>query len=250
MKKYIHILLLFWSSTIIAQTKGFTTLPAGTERRFALVVGNKDYPFVGNLKNPINDVEDMSLALEKLGFEVTKITNADYRGFMSAVSRFKEKLTNSDVAFFYFSGHGASFGGKNYLLPTDTDTKCLEQIEEQGISLSRILGEISTKNVKNSFVVLDACRNLPKLKVCDNTKKDLFTNVGFVKPTNNPRGSLVVYATEEGSTADENPKSRNGLFTGALLKYLTTPNMTIKAILDKASLEVENQSGGNQSPGR
>lgn len=237
-----------------AQTKGMkpveATVPTGTERRMALVVGNKDYTGLSKLLNPLNDADDMEIALKKMGFEVIKATNADYKTFLGAVNRFKEKLSNSDVAFIYYSGHGASYNGKNYLLPVDATVTCLEQIEEYGISLNRILGEVSSKGVKNSFIVLDACRNIPNLKICDKNQRDIFDGAGLARPTNNPHGSYIVYATKEGSTADDNHNGRNGLFTEALLHYLTTPNVSAKAIIDRTSLDVYSKSKGSQSPGR
>jgi formylglycine-generating enzyme required for sulfatase activity len=249
--KTFLVFLLFSSGHAFTQTKGMKpVVPAGTERRLALVIGNKDYQKLSPLRNPLNDANGMTLALEQLGFEVIKTTNADYRTFLNAVNRFKDCLSNSDVALFYYSGHGLSYGGKNYLMPTDADISCLDQIEEYGISLNRILGDISAKGVRNSFVLLDACRNVPNLKVGDNTKKDVNVNNGLVKPTNNPRGSMIVYATEEGSTADDNVSEKNGLFTSALLKYLTRPDLGIRTILDQTTIEVEKRSNGSQSPGR
>ena len=244
---------LLSASMALAQ-KGFKPVsgdaPAGTERRLALVVGNKDYQKLNPLRNPLNDANDMAAALKQLGFEVIQTTNADYRGFLNALNRFKDRLSTSDVALFYYSGHGLSYGGKNYLMPTDADITCMEQIEEYGISLNRILGDITAKGVKNSFILLDACRNVPNLKVCDNTKKEVSVNGGLAKPTNNPRGSMIVYATEEGSTADDNISEKNGLFTSALLKYLTHPDKGIRSILDQTTIEVEKRSNGGQSPGR
>ena len=257
MKKILLIILLFqftfWAKSN-AQNKGMkpveATVPSGTERRMALVVGNKDYTGLSKLLNPLNDADDMEIALKKMGFEVIKATNADYKTFVGAVNRFKETLSNSDVAFVYYSGHGASYNGKNYLLPVDATVTCLEQIEEYGISLNRILGEVSSKGVKNSFIVLDACRNLPNLKMCDKSQKDIFDGSGLARPTNNPHGSYIVYATKEGSTADDNHNGRNGLFTEALLRYLTIPNVSAKAIIDRTSLDVYSKSKGSQSPGR
>ena len=43
------------------------------ESRVALVVGNSDYEFVGDLRNPKNDATDVAVALEKLGFDVKAI---------------------------------------------------------------------------------------------------------------------------------------------------------------------------------
>lgn len=255
MKKILLISLFTLITYFInAQTKGMkpveVTVPTGTERRMALVVGNKDYTGLSKLLNPLNDANDMEIALKKMGFEVIKATNADYRTFLGAVNRFKEKLSNSDVAFVYYSGHGVSYNGKNYLLPVDATITCLEHIEEYGISLNRILGEVSSKGVKNSFIVLDACRNIPNLKICDKNQRDIFDGAGLARPTNNPHGSYIVYATKEGSTADDNYNGRNGLFTEALLRYLTTPNVSAKAIIDRTSLDVYSKSRGSQSPGR
>jgi formylglycine-generating enzyme required for sulfatase activity len=255
MKEFILILLLLWTGPAgWAQSRGLKPVegdaPVGTERRIALVVGNRDYLKMNVLRNPLNDASDMAQALQKLGFEVITVTNADYRALTGAVNRFKGQLSRSDVALFYYSGHGLSYGGKNYLMPVDADISCLDQIEEYGVSLNRILGDISAQNVRNSFVFLDACRNVPDLKVCNATQRDVSLSAGLAKPTNNPRGSMVVYATEEGSTADDNVEERNGLFTGALLRYLTTPDQGIRTILDQTSIEVEKKSLGRQVPGR
>ncbi len=237
-----------------AQTRSIAK-PVGTERRIALVMGNQAYyPQIGVLKNPTNDANDMAEALKKLDFEVIKVLNATKEQMGQALTNFKNKLTQDDIAFFYYAGHGASFGDKNYFLPIDYNAGCLEQIEDYGIAFNRLLGDIAAQKVKNSFVVLDACRNIPNLRVCDDTKRGTGGNSASVKPTNttnNPRGSVVVYATEQGTEAeDRNPNGRNGLFTGALLKYLTTPDLTFKNIIDKASVDVENFSEGRQTPAR
>ncbi len=225
------------------------TAPAGTERRIAIVIGNKDYQHVASLRNPLNDAADMGKVLGQLGFEVITLTNASYQQLMAGLNRFKDKLAATDVALVYYSGHGVSYAGKNYLMPVDAELRCLEQVEEYGIALNRVLGDLTSYGVKTSFVFLDACRNLPDLKICDATKKEVTVQAGLVKPTNNPRGSLIVYATDEGSTADDNVTGRNGLFTEALLRYLVQPNLTVKEIVDQASVLVEQKSNGRQSPG-
>ncbi|GAA4418973.1 hypothetical protein GCM10023187_52920 [Nibrella viscosa] len=225
-------------------------VPSGTERRLALVIGNKDYRHVRALKNPLNDAQDMSNALEQIGFEVITLTNTTFGQMIAGLNRFKDKLTTSDVALLYYSGHGVSYNGRNYLMPIDAELRCLEQIEENSVSLNRVLADIAARQVRNSFVFLDACRNLPDLSICNGTQKDVTLQTGLVRPTNNPRGSMIVFATEEGNTADDNVNGRNGLFTEALLKYLTKPNLSIRAILDQTDLEAEAKSGGRQSPAR
>jgi formylglycine-generating enzyme required for sulfatase activity len=227
------------------------TIPSGTERRLALVIGNKDYQHVRPLKNTLNDANDMKVALEKLGFDVTLAPNTSYQQLTAALNRFRDKLTPNTVALVYYSGHGVSYNGKNYLLPVDVSVRCLEDIEEYGISLNRILGDLTSYQVRNSFVLLDACRDLPDLQPCDKTSRgDLDGQLGLVRPTNNPKGSMVVFATREGSTADDNVGERNGLFTKYLLQHLTTPNLGIRRILDLTKRGVSEASKGRQNPGR
>ena len=256
MKTTSLLLVICWIGThaVFGQSRGLkaveTEIPIGTERRLALVIGNKEYMNIAPLQNPINDAEDMSKALEEIGFEVIQATDTDYREMIGAMNRFKESLTRSDVALFYYSGHGVSYQNQNYLLPVDADISCLERIAEYGIPLNRILADIANQKVKNSFVFLDACRNVPNLKVCSSTTRDLTVNSGLVKPGVNPNGSMVVYSTNEGSTADDNINARNGLFTGALLNYLTKPNLDIRSILDLTSKDVLEASNGKQRPGR
>ncbi len=258
MKNFLLTLVIFLTGTFLAygQSKGLKAveegdIPIGTERRIALVIGNLEYENIAPLKNPVNDANDMTLALEKLGFEVIKATDTDYRELIGAVNRFKESLSRSDVALFYYSGHGVSYQNQNYLLPIDADISCLERIAEYGIPLNRILADIANQKVKNSFVFLDACRNVPNLKLCSSTTRDLGVNRGLVKPDMvNPNGNFVVYSTSEGSTADDNIGARNGLFTGSLLKYLTTPNLGIRQIIDLTSKEVMKVSNDKQRPGR
>ncbi|MFZ4437558.1 MAG: caspase family protein [Syntrophales bacterium] len=45
---------------------------AATEERTALVIGNGGYS-TGSLKNPVNDADDMAVALKRLGFNVGNI---------------------------------------------------------------------------------------------------------------------------------------------------------------------------------
>ena len=60
------------------------------EPRTALIIGNAAYSFAP-LKNPLNDVEAVTKALEGAGFEVIKETDADQAKMVAAV-RYTRKL--------------------------------------------------------------------------------------------------------------------------------------------------------------
>ncbi|WP_345271067.1 caspase family protein [Nibrella viscosa] len=241
--------MLWTTISALAQSKSIKIVggsaPRGTERRLALVVGNKDYAKPGaGLRNPVNDATDMAQALEELGFTVLRRQNLNRSGLEAAIDEFTEQLTRYEVGLFYFSGHGLAFSGENYLVPTDASLSFETQARSQCVSLRRVLDGMEGANAKVSLVFLDACRNNPFPK---STKGGV--SQGLVIP-NNPRGSLVAFATRDGRTADDNPGERNGLFTGELLKHLRTPNLGLRAMLDRTIAGVESRSGGHQIPGR
>ncbi len=62
-----------------------------------------------------------------------------------------------------------------------------------------------------------------------------------------PRGSLLVYATSPGSVAEEG-RGRNGVFTGALLKHIGSPNIEVRDMLTRVRRDVIAATGGEQVP--
>ena len=84
-----------------------------------MVIGNATYKRFP-LKNTVNDAVDMSDALKSKGFEVIKRTNTDYRTMWGAIREFGQRLRNSDVGLFYYSGHGVQVDGINYLIPINS----------------------------------------------------------------------------------------------------------------------------------
>ena len=66
--------LAAWAAAVL-----LSTLPggAGAAQRVALVIGNGAYEKVPYLANPRNDAADVGAALGRLGFEVSRLANAD-----------------------------------------------------------------------------------------------------------------------------------------------------------------------------
>lgn len=252
--KHLSSLLLFLTLAVPGQgqdkTLTVTTLPKGTERRLALVVGNRDYESLNPLRNPLNDADDMTQTLHRMGFAVTTLKNADYRSLGNGITSFIGQLSGTDVALFYFSGHGVGYNGQNYIMPVNAKVDCLERIANEGISIEKILNGFEDRHVRNSFVFLDACRNLPNYPGCYDQSRNATPLQGLSIPKNNPRGSFIAFATAEGRTADDNQQERNGLFTSELKRFLPRPNLGIRTIMDSVSAAVRKRSNQKQQPKR
>ena len=84
--------------------------------RVALVVGNSTYAHIGRLPNPDNDAADISVALRRLGFEVTTELDADRVELTDALRRFTRRSAGADVSLVFYAGHGIEMDDVNYYL--------------------------------------------------------------------------------------------------------------------------------------
>jgi len=101
-------------------------LPLRAQARIALLIGNEAYSTeIGRLANPHNDVALLQQALKGLGFDVVVERDAGLGALTRAVNAYARRLQAAGpnaVGFFYYSGHGASDGNANYLIPVDVKT--------------------------------------------------------------------------------------------------------------------------------
>lgn len=222
-----------WAQANLAQV--------GTGKRVALIIGNSEYKNTSRLTNPVNDAEDISTALKGFGFEVIILKNGTRRQMTEKLSEFSQKIENAGAALVYYAGHGAQIRGANYLLPIDANTDTEAAIMDESISLNRVLDELEGGRGRVNIVMLDACRNNPI------TGKFRSATRGLAAPTAQPKGTVVVYATDPGNTAEDGG-GRNGTFTSGLLKAFKGKDLSLDGVLTTASEEVERASGNKQTP--
>jgi uncharacterized caspase-like protein len=107
----------------------------------------------------------------------------------------------SAVGFFYYSGHGASDGSTNYLIPIDVKTTETGDLWDQSLQLTEITRKLK-KDAANAthFVVFDACRNT--LRLTQPCSRAVVQSKGFV-PVAQENGMLITYSTAEGELASD-----------------------------------------------
>jgi formylglycine-generating enzyme required for sulfatase activity len=229
---------------------GVALMPALAQvrpERQALVIGNAAYRGQTPLANTLNDARDIAHTLSGLGFTIVggqPLENADRATMAVAINRFLAgNQTRDGIALIYYAGHGLrDAAGASYLIPTDARIEQEPDIAATGIGLSPILDQLDRRpKGAVSLVILDACRNNP---FALGERGDRL-GLGQVSPA---RGTLVLYSASPGQKADDNPRGRNGLFTGLLLERLKTPGLDLDTALDEVSERVEQRSGGRQVP--
>jgi len=229
-------------------------------RQTALVIGNSKY-INSPLKNPVNDARDMSLVLEKLGYEVISAYDCKRGAMRKAIRDFYQQIKQGGVGLFYYAGHGLQLKDENYLVPVDSNIYEEFEIEDQCVRLSSVLSAMANAKNDVNIVILDACRNNP-------------FSTGFRSATRGlakvdaPAGTFLAYATAPGSVAMDNsvrgltlktkfrtePKMKeigdqgNGLYTAKLLKYILTPDLSIEEVFKRVRIEVMGATDKKQIP--
>jgi uncharacterized caspase-like protein len=68
------------------------------------------------LSNPQNDAVDIANSLERLGFAVTRISDAAHDDMRRALLAFGRAARGTEMAVVFYSGHGIEIGGENWLI--------------------------------------------------------------------------------------------------------------------------------------
>ena len=218
---------------------------AGAAGRVALVIGNSAYEKAPFLENPRNDAKDVGAALDRLGFTVTRLADADQATLRQRLGDFTRAAGASEVAVVFYAGHGIEVDGRNFLVPVDASLRSDQDVEFETVPLELVMRSVERARGLR-LVVLDACRDNPFAESMQRAGATRSIGRGLARAE--PRGeTLVAYAAKGGSTADDGD-GRNSPYTGALLRYLEEPGLDVGRMFRKVRDEVLAATGGRQEP--
>jgi hypothetical protein len=218
-------------------------IPPGS--RVALVIGNGAYEQVQHLPNPRNDAEAIAKELRSMGFVVQTALDVDAQGFRSALQTFEPVADKADIALFFYAGHGLEMHGVNYLIPTDARISRASSVEDEAISLPRVISALDGAH-KLRLVILDACRNNPFLAKMqdDGASRSVTRGLARVDPTG---VTLVAFAADAGAVAMDG-QGKHSPYTTALLKTLNEPGLELNFVFRKVAARVREETDNEQTP--
>ena len=221
--------------------------PAAAEKRVALVIGVSGYQQVPRLPNPVRDAETMTDLFRKAGFDVVESKRdlgiADLR---RAVREFSDTARDADIAVVYYAGHGIEVDGVNYLVPADARLASDFDIEDETISLDRVLKALDVaKRLK--LVILDACRDNPFARTMKRTVASRAIGRGLAKIEPTMSDTLVAYAARAGAVANDG-YGQNSPFAIALTKHITEPGLDLRIAFGRVRDDVLKATGNRQEP--
>lgn len=75
---------------------------------YALIIGNEDYRYLGDLETPLNDARRIQQILEqRYGFSTILVSNADKKAILAALNELYYRLGPEDNLLIYYAGHGS-----------------------------------------------------------------------------------------------------------------------------------------------
>jgi len=215
-------------------------LASADEGRVALVIGNANYEGE-RLANPINDATSISNTLQKLGFKVDILSNANRRQMAEAINQFGDKLKRNEVGFFYFSGHGAQVNGENYLFPIDAHVGHERDIKYATVHIGEVLDAMADAKNSVNIVIIDACRNNPFARSWRSGTRGL-------APIHAAKGMIIAYSTAPGDVASDGPAGGNSPFMKHLMSQMLIPGLPVEQVFKKVRMDVQSETGGKQMP--
>jgi len=251
--KWLNLLL---SLLCVVSSAAQCTLDAVSRlRKVALVIGETDYSSeaLGKLRNSIHDAVDIRDALIRLKFDTVEIdTNANYKEIETHINHWLTRIKHTDIAVFYFSGHGGETKGANYIYPIDAVMNDKQLFYHSTYPVNTLIQKMEAANPNVNILILDACRTLPLLRGKSAKIAKLnsgFSDINLSGLNPHTHGTLICFPTASGrSTSDDGMRSRNGLYTEALLKYIERPRMSITSIFQHVKDEVGGETGYEQNP--
>src|SRR5882724_2685439 len=221
--------------------------PAMAEKRVALVIGISKYQQVPRLTNPTRDAEAVSSLLKKSGFDV--VDNERDLGISDLrriIREFAEISRDADISVVYYAGHGIEVDGTNYLVPADAKLLSDFDVEDETVSLDRVLKALDpVKRLK--LVILDACRDNPFAKNMRRSVASRSIGRGLARIEPAMSDTLIAFAAKAGAVASDGD-GQNSPFATALVKHIAEPGLDLRLAFGRVRDEVLKSTANRQEP--
>jgi uncharacterized caspase-like protein len=180
-----------------------STDPALADKRVALVIGMSKYQQAPRLANPARDADVVAALFKQAGFDT--INNQRDLGIVDlrrVIREFSETSRDADIAVVYYAGHGIEVDGTNYLVPADAKLVSDFDIENETVSLDRVLKALEgTKRLR--LVILDACRDNPFANTMKRSLASRSVGRGLAKIEPTMTDTLIAFAAKAGAVASD-----------------------------------------------
>lgn len=217
--------------------------PAWAEPRVALVIGNAHYGGnLGTLPNTLADARLMAETLQKAGFSVIEVEDADKKRMKAAIAQFGDKLTESGAAstgLFFYAGHAVQLTSRNFLIPVNANITRVTDVDFAAVSAEDIISQMEFAGSAINILMLDASRNNPLVR------GSRAYDFGLADISTRYPGMFISFSTAPGATVHDG-KGTHSPYVDAVAAAMLTPGQNIHELFDRVRVKVLEATGGKQ----
>ncbi len=238
--RWVALLAVILACTLVASRAW-----ADAVQRVALVIGESHYQHIPTLPNAQRDATLVAQTLQAVGFTLVggkpylDLSKAD---FEQAIRDFRTQLSPGSIGLFYYAGHGIQLDGVNYVVPVNANLSQREDADFELIDVNVVLRQMQGAGKSLHIVILDACRNNPF------GGSGVRGVAGGLAQMLAPKGTLISYATEPGSVAEDGPEGGNGPYARALAQATKEPGRDLFQVFNDVGVIVDQLTKGSQRP--
>lgn len=224
---------------------------AGEARRVALVVGNGAYSDNVALPNPVGDAQAIETKLVTLGFEVISGYDLTKAEMQTTLARFAKAARDTDIALFFYAGHGLQVGGHNYLIPIDAELQDETSLDFEAVQVDFVLRQME-RSSKVRIAILDACRDNPLAKTLARSmgatrSTAVGSGLAEINVSSGGEGTVIAFATSPGNVAYDGNDDHSP-FAAALLNHIDARDVNVQTMLTRVTGDVYRATAQRQRP--
>jgi len=214
--------------------------------KVALVIGNKSYSSQTVLQNPIKDAKMIRDRLQAMDFEVLKVYDGDMEAIDKKLIEFGRMAKKAEVAVIFYAGHGIGYGGKNYLIPINTQDLSVDNIQRKLVGVSELQKKVA-KASSFGVVFFDACRSAYFTDAIEGINSR-GNNRALVPPTVSSRSNILVsFSTQAGTIAKDDVGGEHSPYAIALDEKLEL-SKDIRLVVGSVGERVAQLTQNKQTP--
>ena len=231
-----------WAAAVLCSAG--TALAQAPSNRLALVIGEGSY-VDHRLQTIDGDSTLVAQSLRAQGFDVTELHNLNTVDLADDYNSFIVKAANAPAGAIitaYLAGLAVQHNCDDILLPIDARITQPADAARIGLSMARIMSDLSRNRAQARLVLLDGARPIPAS----------VSSVNFgpgLGPLAVPAATSFGLSAEiHDFTAPDQPESVNGPYAQAFAKVSAQPSGDFETFLRDLRFETHQASGGAQTP--
>jgi hypothetical protein len=207
--------------------------------RAALVVGIGHYASLPQLPNAVADARAIGDALQHAGFSVSLLVDPDDAALRAAVAGMQTSARDASAALFYYAGHAVQFENRNYLLAADAAPHSADELEDQGLDLTRVIMRMAQAAAAVRLIFVDACRDSPLAFT-----RGAEGGRGLAPLVAGPGTTIVFSAAPEHAALDG--VGDHSPFATALLSHILSPGLELSPMLRQVASDLRDETQRHQ----